>query len=102
MERLGKKIGKACRRREINVNKAKSKILRSARDGAVYEMNIVSDGQVIEEVRVFMSLMSAEGRVESKVQQRVFEMNQVLEVDRNKSKSRKMSWRHRKHSTRRS
>ena len=34
------------------MNEAKSKIMRSVRDGIVGEMNIVMDAQVLEEVEV--------------------------------------------------
>ena len=47
-----------------------SYILRSARDGMVGEMNIMLDGEVLEEVEVFMylgSLVTAVGRVEADV-----------------------------------
>ena len=37
------------------MNVAKSKVMRSARDGIVREVNIMMDGLVSEEVEVFLS-----------------------------------------------
>ena len=48
----------------------KSKVMRSARDGMVDEMNIMNDGEVLEAVAVLKylgSLVTAEGGVESDV-----------------------------------
>ena len=48
----------------MKVNLAKSNVMRSARDGMVGEMNIMIDGEVLEEVAVFKnlgSLVTAEG-----------------------------------------
>ena len=59
-------------RRKLKVNVAKSKVMRSASDGIVGEMNIMMDGQVLEEVAVFTylgTLVTAIGRVERDVQQ---------------------------------
>ena len=39
-----------CRKRKLKVNVAMSKDMRSARDGIVGEMNIVMNGQVLDEV----------------------------------------------------
>ena len=48
LERLVEEFGKVCRRRKLEVNLAKSKIMRSSRDGMVGEMNIIMDGKVLE------------------------------------------------------
>ena len=40
----------------MKVNVAKSKVMRSARDGIVGEMNIMMDGLVLEEVEAFKYL----------------------------------------------
>ena len=56
------------------VNVAKSKVMRSARNGIVGEMNIMMDGLVLEEVEDFKylrSLVTAVGGVEADVQQKV-------------------------------
>ena len=76
------------------MNGAKSKIMRSARDGNVGEMNMMMDGQVLEEVEVFKylgSLVPAVGRVEAEVQQRVLEGSNVMGAVRCVVKSRTMS-----------
>ena len=58
LERLVEKFGRVCRRRKLKVNLAKSKVMRSARDGMVCEMNIMMDGKVLEEMEVFKCLES--------------------------------------------
>ena len=64
------------------MNVAKSKAMRSARDGIVLEMNIMMYGLVLEEVAIFKyleSLVMAVGGVETDVQQRVLEGVKCLE-----------------------
>ena len=46
LERLVEEFCRVCRRRKLKVNVAKSKVMRSARDGIVGEMNIMMDGLV--------------------------------------------------------
>ena len=53
LERLVEEFGRVCRRRKLNINLAKSKVMRSARDGMVGEMNIMMDGEVLEDLAVF-------------------------------------------------
>ena len=53
LERLVEEFGRVCRRRKLKVNLAKSKVMQSARDGIVGEMNIMMDGLVLEEKEVF-------------------------------------------------
>ena len=75
------KNGRVCRRRKLKVNLAKSKVMRSASDGMVGEMNTMMDGEVLEEVAVFKylgSLVTAVGRVETDVQQRFLEGSKVF------------------------
>ena len=63
--------GKVCRRRKLNVNVAKNKVMRSVKDDIVGDMNAMDDGQVCEEVEVFKylgSLVTAVGEVEAEVQ----------------------------------
>ena len=70
-----------CRRRKLKVNVAKSKGMRSARDGMVGEMNIMMDDEVLEEETVFKylgSLVTAVEGVEEDVQKRVLERSKVL------------------------
>ena len=58
------------------VNEAKNKVMRYVGDGIVWEMNIVMDGQVLQEVEVFKYLRSpvmAAGGVETEVQQMVLD-----------------------------
>ena len=77
------------------MNIAKSKVMRSARDGIVGEMNIRMDGLVLEEVEVFKylgSLVTAVGGVEADVQQRVLEGSKMLGAVRSILKGRTMSW----------
>ena len=51
-------FGKVCRRRKLKVTVAKSKVMRSARDGIADEMNIMMDSEVLEVVAVFKYLGS--------------------------------------------
>ena len=53
LERLVEEFGRVCRRRKLKAKVAKSKVMRSARDGIVGEMNIKMDGYVLEEVFSF-------------------------------------------------
>ena len=46
LERLVEEFGRDCGRRKLNVNVAKSKVMRSAADGIVEEVNIMIDGKV--------------------------------------------------------
>ena len=48
-------FGRVCRRRKLILNVVKSKVMRSARDCMVGEMNIMIYGLVWEEVEVFLS-----------------------------------------------
>ena len=76
LDRLLEDFGRASRRRKLEVNAAKSKVMRSARDGNVEEMKIMMDDQVLEEVEVFtylMSLLTAVGGIKSDVQQNILE-----------------------------
>ena len=88
-------FGRLCRRWKLKVNKAKSKVMRSARNGIVGKMNIMIDGQVLEEVGIFKylgSLVTAVGRLEAEVQQRVLEGCRVLLAVRSVLNGRKKSW----------
>ena len=49
-------FGRAYRRKKLNVYVTKRKVWRSVGDGIVGEMNIVMDGQVLEEVKLFKYL----------------------------------------------
>mgnify|MGYP001951562842 FL=1 len=72
LERLVEEFGRVCKRRKLKVNLSESKVMRSARDGMVGEMNIRMDGEVLEEVAVFKylgSLVTVVGGVEADVQQ---------------------------------
>ena len=87
------------------MNLAKSRVMRSVRNDIVGEMSIMMDGQLLEEVEVFKylgSLVTAVGKVEAEVQQRVLEGSKVLKVVQSILKSMTMSWRLRKHCTSRS
>ena len=55
LEMLAEENGRVCRRK-LKVNVAKSKVMRSARVGTVGEMNIMIDGEVLEEVTVALNL----------------------------------------------
>ena len=95
LERLMEEIGWVCRRRKLKVNVVKSKVMRSARDGIVGEMNIIMDGQVLEEVDIFKylgSLVTVVAGVKADVQQRVFEESKVLGAVRSVLKGSTMSW----------
>ena len=77
------------------MNLAKSKVMQSARDGFVGEMNIMMYGEVLEEVAVFKylgSLVTAEGGVEAGAQQRFMEGSKVLGAVRSVLKGRTMRW----------
>ena len=81
LERLVEEFGRVCRRRKLKVNVSKSKVMRSARNGIVGEMNIMMDGKVLEKVKVLKylgPLETAVGDVEAEVQQRVLEGGKVL------------------------
>ena len=93
--RLVEEFSRVCRRRKLKVNEAKSKVMQSTRGGTVGGMNIMMDGQVLEEVEVFKylgSLVTAVGGVESDVQQRVLEGSKVLGTVRSVLKGMTMSW----------
>ena len=95
LERLVEVFGWVCRRRKLKVNKAKSNVMPSARDGIVGEMNIMLDGLVLEKVEVFKflgSLVRAVREVEADVQQGVLEGSKVLGAVRSILKSRTISW----------
>ena len=47
LERLVEEFGRVYRRRKLKVNVTKSKVMRSAREGIVGEMNIMMDGLVV-------------------------------------------------------
>ena len=77
------------------MNLAKSKVMQSAIDGIVGEMNIMINGLVLEEVKVFKyieSQVTAVGGVEADVQQSVLEGSKVLGVVRSVLKGRTISW----------
>ena len=64
----------------------RSKVMRSASDSIVGEMNIMMGGLVLKVVEVFMysgSLVTAVGGVEADIQRRVFGGNKVLGAARN-------------------
>ena len=89
-------VGRICRRRKLKVNVAKSKVMRSARDGVVGVMNIMMDGQVLEEIKVFKylgSLVTAVAGLEADIQQRGLEGSKVLGDVKSVLKGRTMSWR---------
>ena len=56
----------------MEIKGEKSRVMRSARDGIVREINIMMDGQVLEELKVFKwlgSLVTAVGEMETEEQQ---------------------------------
>ena len=55
-EKFMDEFGRAYRRKKLNVYVTKRKVWRSVGDGIVGEMNIVMDGQVLEEVKLFKYL----------------------------------------------
>ena len=72
---------RVCMRRKLNVHVAKNKVMQSARNSIVEEMNIMMDTLALEEVEVFKflcSLVTAVGGVEAEVHHRVFEEIKVL------------------------
>ena len=93
-ERLVEEFGRVCRRRKLNLNVAKSKVMRIKRDSMVGETNIMMDGEALEKVAVFKylgSLVTTVGGVEADVQQRVLEGSKVLRAARSVLKGRTMS-----------
>ena len=87
-------FGRVCRRRKLKVNVTKSKVMRSARDGIVGEMNIKMESQVMEEVVDFKylgSLVTKVGGVEADVQKSVLEGSEVIGAVRSVLKSKTMS-----------
>ena len=78
LEKLVELFGGVCGRNILKGKVAKNKIMRSARCGIVREMNIMMDGQMLEEVEVFKyleSLVTVVGEVQVKVQQRVLDVS---------------------------
>ena len=56
-------FGRVCRRMKLKANAAMCKVMRFGRDGVIREMNIVVDGQELEDVEVIKflgSLLTAE------------------------------------------
>ena len=73
---------------------AKSKVICSAREGIVREMNMMMDGLVLEDLEVFKylgSLVTAVEGLEADVIQTVLEESKVLGAVRSVLKGRTMS-----------
>ena len=82
LEWLVEEFGRVCRRRKLKVTVARIKVIRSIRDGIVGNLNIMVDGQMLGQVKVYKSLGSlvvAVGGVEAEIQQRVLEGKRYLE-----------------------
>ncbi|XP_068200534.1 uncharacterized protein [Palaemon carinicauda] len=83
-EKLGRLVtefGRVCERRKFRVNVCKSKAMRHTRRGSSARLNVMLNGELLEEVDQFKylgSVVAANGGVEADVRQRVNEGCKVL------------------------
>ena len=78
---LVSEFGRVCKRRKLKVNVGKSKVMRCRRREDDTRLNVMLDGEVLEEVDQFKylgSIISANGGVEADVSHRVSEGSKVL------------------------
>ena len=78
---LVQEFGRVCKRRKLRVNVGKSKVMRCARNESDTRLNVMLEGEVLEEVDQFKylgSIISANGGVEADVSHRVNEGCKVL------------------------
>ena len=78
---LATEIGKVCERRKLRVNVGKSKVMRCTRNDDGARLNVMLNGEALEEVDQFKylgSVIAANGGVEADVHHRVNEGCKVL------------------------
>ena len=78
---LVNEFGRVCKRRKLRVNVGKSKVMRCTNGDDGNRLNVVLDGEVLEEVSQFKylgSVIAADGGVEADVRHRVNEGCKVL------------------------
>ena len=76
LRRLVEEFGRVCERRKLRVNVGKSKVMKCTRDGEGDRLNVVLNGEVLEEVNQFKylgSIVAADGGVEADVCNRINE-----------------------------
>ena len=91
LQRLVTEFGRVCERRKLKVNIDKSKVMCCMREGEDARMNVILNGQVLEEVSHFKylgSIIAANGGVEEDVCQRVNEGCKVWGAMKGVMKSR--------------
>ena len=79
--RLVSEFGRVCKRRKLRVNVGKSKVMRCTKNEGSARLNVMIDGEALEEVDQFKylgSVIAANGGVEADVSHRVSEGCKVL------------------------
>ena len=86
-------FGRVCERRKLRVNVGKSKVMRCTRNEEGARLNVVLNGEVLEEVDTFKylgSVIAANGGVEADVRHRVNEGCKVLGAVNGVMKNRRL------------
>ena len=81
LRQLVEEFGRVCDRRKLKVNENKSKVMRCTRSVDGRRMNIVLNGELLEEVDCFKYLgshVAVDGRIEEEVKFRISETGRVL------------------------
>ncbi|WP_435316529.1 reverse transcriptase domain-containing protein, partial [Klebsiella pneumoniae] len=81
LQRLVAEFGRVCERRKLRVNVAKSKVMKCTRNEGGARMNVILNGEILEEVNQFKylgSIIAAGGGVETDVSHRISEGCKVL------------------------
>ena len=81
LRQLIEEFGRVCERRKLRVNENKSKVMRCTRFADGQRMNIVLNGELLEEVDCFKYLgshVSVDGRIDEEVKFRMNEVGRML------------------------
>ena len=81
LQRLVAEFGRVCERRKLRVNVTKSKVMKCTRNEGGARMNVILNGEILEEVNQFKylgSIIAAGGGVETDVSHRISEGCKVL------------------------
>ena len=81
LQQLVEGFGRVCTRRKLRINESKSKVMRCTRVVGDGRMNVVLNGEVLEEVESFKYLgshVSVDGRIDVEVKHRMNEVCKVL------------------------